>query len=318
MIEDWLKDFYEIEAAKVERISVGADLDASIYKVQTIDKQSYFVKVVQGRSYDVPMAILKLLQGAGVEQLIHPIKTKAGQSAHQVGDLTIIVYPFIQGEDGFSRFLNDEQWIALGKSLRQVHEMEVPAALQAKIRRENFSPKWREAIRSFFNQDISADDEFALKLWKFLKENKTLIQQLVDRAEELSYKVREKPLKFVLCHSDIHGGNVLIDDQHSLYIVDWDDPILAPKERDLMFIGGGVGNVWNQPHEEKLFYQGYGQTDVDSDLLAYYRHERIVIDIEEYIQALLLKPAECKDRPQLYRQFMDMFAPNGVVEIALK
>ncbi len=318
MIEDWLRDFYEIEAAKVERISVGADLDASIYKVQTSDKGSYFVKVVQRRSYDVPMAILELLQGAGVEQLIHPIKTKAGKSAHQVGDLTLIVYPFIQGEDGFSRFLNDEQWIALGKALRQVHEMKVPAALQAKIRRENFSPKWREAIRSFFNQDISVDDEIALKLWKFLKDNRALIQQLVDRSEELSLKVREKPLKFALCHSDIHGGNVLIEDKNALYIVDWDDPILAPKERDLMFIGGGVGNVWNRPHEEKLFYQGYGQTEVDSDLLAYYRNERIVVDIVEYIQELLLKPAGSKGRTQLYHQFMDMFAPNGVVEIALK
>ena len=30
-----------------------------------------------------------------------------------------------------------------------------------------------------------------------------------------------------------------------------------PKERDLMFIGGGVANVWNKPHEETLFYKGY-------------------------------------------------------------
>ncbi|MFV0339822.1 MAG: phosphotransferase [Parachlamydiaceae bacterium] len=318
MIEDWLRDFYEIEAAKVELISVGADLNASIYKVQASDKRSYFVKVVQGRSYDVPMAILELLQGAGVQHLIHPIKTKEGKSAHQMGDLTLIVYPFIQGKDGFSRSLSDEQWIALGKALRQVHEIDVPAALQTKIRRENFSPKWREAVRSFFSQEVSAEDEIALKLRKFLKDNRALIQQLVDRSEELSLNVREKPLKFALCHSDIHGGNVLIDDKNALYIVDWDDPILAPKERDLMFIGGGVGNVWNRPHEEKLFYQGYGQTEVDSDLLAYYRNERIVVDIVEYIQELLLKPAESKDKFQLYHQFMDMFAPNGVVEIALK
>lgn len=48
----------------------------------------------------------------------------------------------------------------------------------------------------------------------------------------------------------------MIDGNDTLYIVDWDDPIIAPKERDLMFIGGGVANVWNERHEEVSFYRG--------------------------------------------------------------
>ena len=103
----------------------------------------------------------------------------------------------------------------------------------------------------------------------------------------------------MLCHSDIHAGNVLIDGNNTIYIVDWDEPIMAPKERDLMFIGGGVGNVWNKPHEEKLFYKGYGKTEVDSTILAYYRHERIVEDIALYSQELLLTTARGKDRPRV-------------------
>ena len=73
----------------------------------------------------------------------------------------------------------------------------------------------------------------------------------------------------MLCHADIHGGNVLIDADGSIYIVDWDDPIMAPKERDLMFIGGGVANVWNNPHEEEVFYKGYGKTEMNMPILAY-------------------------------------------------
>ena len=49
---------------------------------------------------------------------------------------------------------------------------------------------------------------------------------------------------------------MLIDGKGDLYIVDWDAPIMAPKERDLMFIGGGVANVWNNPHEEDCFIKG--------------------------------------------------------------
>ena len=122
----------------------------------------------------------------------------------------------------------------------------------------------------------------------------------------------------MLCHSDIHGGNLLIDSDNTIYIVDWDDPIMAPKERDLMFIGGGVANVWNKPHEEALFYKGYGKTEINLTILAYYRHERIVEDIALYGQDLLLTRAGGENRREMYKHFIAMFEENGVVDIAFK
>ena len=104
----------------------------------------------------------------------------------------------------------------------------------------------------------------------------------------------------------------------TIYIVDWDEPIMAPKERDLMFIGGGVANVWNNPREEEFFYKGYGKININMAILAYYRHERIVEDIALYGQALLLTTAGGEERLEMYKQFMSMFEPNGVVDIAFK
>jgi spectinomycin phosphotransferase len=145
---------------------------------------------------------------------------------------------------------------------------------------------------------------------------------LVDRAEQLTKKVQDQSPQCVLCHSDLHGGNVLIDENGALYIVDWDDPIMAPKERDLMFIGGGVANIWNKPHEKELFYKGYEKVDINMTLLAYYRHERIVEDIAIYGQQLLLTRADGEDRTQdrieSYNQFIGQFDPQGVVDIAFK
>jgi len=64
---------------------------------------------------------------------------------------------------------------------------------------------------------------------------------------------------FILCHADIHAWNLLIDVNGRLYIVDWDTLIFAPKERDLMFVGAGLGgNGHSLQEEETLFYQGYG------------------------------------------------------------
>lgn len=129
-----------------------------------------------------------------------------------------------------------------------------------------------------------------------MREHKAVIQRLVDRAESLSQKIQEQSPEFVLCHSDIHGGNVLIDGNGGIYIVDWDEPIMAPKERDLMFIGGGVANIWNNLREEEFFYKGYGKTNINRIVLAYYRHERIVEDIAFYVEALLLTTAGGENR----------------------
>jgi len=53
--------------------------------------------------------------------------------------------------------------------------------------------------------------------------------------------------------------------------------------------------------------------------LAYYRHERIVEDIALYGgHALLLTTSGGEDRPEMYKQFIAMFEPNGVVDIAFK
>lgn len=315
-----LSTYYSIGVTALVLLPLGADPNASIYKIQSCDEKTYFIKLKRGYFHDTNIEVLELLETAEIQHLISPIKTVTGTKIQQVDDFTLIVYPFVEGQDGFSRSLTDEQWIALGRALKQAHEIHVPTFLKTRIRREEFSPKWRDIVRSLYSNSeaVSINDEIALNLWEFLQENKSIIQQLVDRSEQLSQKASSHPLKFVLCHSDLHGGNVLIDGTKALYIIDWDDSILAPKERDLMFMGGGVGNVWNKPHEEKLFYQGYGQTDVNWTLISYYRYERIVEDIAVYSQELLLKPMQDNNRIEMYKQFMSMFEPRGVVDIAFE
>lgn len=315
-----LKNNYGIKVATLTFLPLGADMDASVYKAQAHDQTSYFVKLKRGHHHDISVVIVELLQMMGIQQIIPPLKTIHGQPTQHIEDFTLIVYPFIEGQNGFNHNLTDNQWLDLGKMLRQVHEIDVPPTIQNRIRRETYSPKWREAMRSLYIhiETEPIGDAVAFKLLKLMKKNMLVIRRLVDRAEQLSKKIQNLSTKFVLCHSDIHAGNVLMDGNDTIYMVDWDDPIMAPKERDLMFIGGGVANVWNKLHEEKLFYKGYGTTEVNSTILAYYRHERIVEDIVEYGQALLLTSGGGEDRLEMYKQFKSMFAPRGVVDIAFK
>ena len=69
---------------------------------------------------------------------------------------------------------------------------------------------------------------------------------------------RQVDLEFALCHADIHTANILITPEQDMVIVDWDDTLLAPKERDLMFVLGGDAF---QTREVRLFLEGYGKRD---------------------------------------------------------
>ena len=59
---------------------------------------------------------------------------------------------------------------------------------------------------------------------------------LLGRQETLreeARKLKEENLPFVLCHTDIHGGNLIRDPQGKLWLIDWENVMLAPKEADL-------------------------------------------------------------------------------------
>lgn len=320
-VSDYLCTYYGIKNAHLTLLPIGADMNASIYKGET-DKKSYFIKLKRNVPHDISCSIIELLHDSGIENIIFPVKTKNGEKHLQVNNYTLIVSDFIEGKDGFSCDLTDDQWITLGSVMRKIHKIDVPQSLQRMIRRENFSPKRRDAVRELYaNIDsLSITDDISQKFTLFLKEHATVIQQLVDRAEQLAeqIQIQSQLPELVLCHSDIHGGNVLLGENGKIYIVDWDDPIMAPKERDLMFIGGGVANVWNKPHELGLFYKGYGQTKIDNKIMSYYRQERIVEDIAEYSHLFLQTNDGNHSQAEAYNHFIAQFEPRGVVEIALE
>lgn len=319
-IIDCLNMDYGIKVTQLTLLPIGADMNASVYKAEARDQSSYFIKLKRGHQHEISATIIALLHNAGIQQIILPVKTTRGLTIQHIDDFTLTVFPFVEGQDGFSRDLTDKQWVTLGKVMRKIHEMKVPAAIQHLIRCEDYSPKWREAVLSLYAHIESEPntDEISSKLITFMKNHAAIIHRLVDRAKQLSNQIQDQLPKFVLCHSDIHGGNVLMGGNDSIYIVDWDDPIMAPKERDLMFIGGGVANIWNKPHEEKFFYKGYGKTEISMALLAYCRHARIIEDIALLGQQLLLASVSDQTRIEAYKHFIAQFEPQGVVEIAFK
>jgi spectinomycin phosphotransferase len=314
-----LQDEYGLLVVQVAFLPLGADRDTAVYRVVTDDETPYFCKLRRGIFDETSVALPKCLSDQGIVQIIAPLATKAGQLWANLDAFKVILYPFVEGHNGYEVSLSDRQWVDFGTALKRIHTAIVPPALIRRIRQETYSPQWRELVKTFLErvEGDAFDDPVAVKLAALLQARRDQILDLVGRAERLAQALLSRSLELILCHSDIHAGNILIDANGAFYIVDWDDPILAPKERDLMFIGGGQGFAGHTAQEEEtLFYRGYGQTQIDPAALAYYRYERIIQDIAVFCEQIFLTHEGGKDREQSFRYLASNFLPNGVLEIA--
>jgi spectinomycin phosphotransferase len=67
-------------------------MDASVYKAETGEGRSYFVKVKRGHRSDISVTLLALLQASGIQQIIPPIKTTDGKLTQHINDFTLTEY----------------------------------------------------------------------------------------------------------------------------------------------------------------------------------------------------------------------------------
>jgi spectinomycin phosphotransferase len=311
---------YALQVARLTFLPLGYDFNSVVYRVETQAGKVFFLKLRQGAFDETSVAVPKFLHSQGLRAVIPPLQTRAGQLTGSLGAYRLILYPYIEEVANPDLELSDRQWLEFGAALKGVHTAELPPKLKNQLQRERYAPDGRETVKAFQRQveRHTYAEPVAAKLAAFMRLQQAEIGQLVRRAQELALALQTRALEFVLCHSDIHAGNLLISTDGSLYIVDWDNPILAPKERDLMFIGGGIAGGLCSERGEALFYQAYGPTEVDRLALAYYRYERIVQDMAEFCNQLLLSEAGGEDREQSYGYFTSSFLPGNEIEIARK
>ena len=316
-----LRDEFGLISEGISFLALGADVNTAVYRCVGQDGKAYFVKLRRDNFDEMCVAIPKFLRDQGIRQIIAPIESKSGKLWTSLEDFRLILYPFIEGKDGYQIELSARQWLDFGLALKGIHNSKLPSALKGRLIRENYSPKWREIVLRFLEQvgREDFDDPLAMRTAEFLNEQREGILELVRRAERLGLALLESASELVLCHTDLHAGNILIDTSGDLYIVDWDNPILAPRERDLMFIGNAQGFIGFTPEqEESLFYQGYGQTQINAEALAYYRYERIIEDIAAFCEQLFQTDGSIEDREQGFRYLSSNFLPGNTIDLAYR
>jgi spectinomycin phosphotransferase len=272
-----LRDAYGLRPREIAFLPLGADPHIAVYRVWTEDGGAYFLKLRRGGPDETSVVVPGVLSDQGVGQVIPPVPATAGRLWTTCEGFALVLYPFVEGEDGYAVPLSDAQWVELGAAVRGIHGAQLPPPVGRRIPRETFTPGWREALGGFLARAGSErfEDHVAAGLAALLWAERERISGALDRAERLGAALRAGQRPAVLCHGDLHAGNVLLARSGALHLIDWDTLVYAPRERDFEQIGG----TWGGERERGLFYEGYGAIEVDQTALAYYRYWRIMEDL---------------------------------------
>ena len=315
-----LERIFSIPVVDIEFLPLGLDSSAWAYRVEA-ENATYFLKLRKEIPNPAGILIPHFLKEQSIEQVMAPLVTKDREAWACADDFYFILYPFITGERVMDVGMSDARWVEFGFALKRLHTTKPTHELLHQIKRETFIPKQLEYGKELHAQIKSReyDDPFQRELVDFWLENYEKISTILERTEALSKSIKETDLEYVLCHADIHTANLLLSDDDKIIIVDWDETMLAPKERDLMFVMGSIFNDTSNGRWEQQFFEGYGETEVDPLALAYYRYDWCVEDIGEFAEDVFGREnIGAETKANSIRWFKTLFAQGNSVETALK
>jgi spectinomycin phosphotransferase len=222
---------YGLRVAEIAFLPLGADLNTAVYRVTAHDATPYFLKLRSGVFDETSVALPKFLSDQGITHIIAPLATSSEHLWANLDAFKVILYPFVEGHNGYEVDLLDRHWIDFGAALRHIHGVTLPPALSSRIQRETYSPKWREIAKASLArvEHDTFDDPVAENMAVFLRSRRAEVLDLLERTDRCAQALQSHSLEFVLCHSDLHAGNILIAANGAFYLVDWDNPILHPK-----------------------------------------------------------------------------------------
>ena len=271
----FLQDQYDLVPVALEFLPRGKDFHAGVYRVVSEQGTPYLLKVTSRPLYEPSCLVPGYLRDQGIESVVAPIPTKNTTLWSKLGEWTVIVYPWISGDTSLTGMTN-ELWKEVGAIFKRIHQVRLEPEGSFSLRKETFDPTgYIQWIRDFEAHHLHVGDGGSNSANAVRAEwiaRQPMIHTVVTSLEKLAEALKVRAFSYVICHADLHPANLIRDQHGHVFVIDWDEVMLAPKERDFIFVREPQANS---------FWEGYGQKDIDWIALTYYCWERVVQDLIE-------------------------------------
>lgn len=326
----WVRADFSLALTATERIGLGADAAADVWHAVGEDGLRYAVKW-SGGGAGAALLVPALLAERGVPGVPAPLPTPSGALWSERQGRRLSVVPWVSDEGALDAGMAEDQWRAYGTMLARTHATEPDPEAAAALPHEDHTHAVEAAQVRAVQQALGdvakgrvpgPGDALVTELAEQWSAASDTVAALLAGAEELGGRLRGRaPAPAVLCHGDPHLGNVLLREGLP-WLIDWDDAVLAPPERDLLFVLGGVlAFAPVREHEQAWFFEAYtavgGPAHPDPERLAYYRCRRALEDLAGPAAEVLDPKTPEPERAEALALLRGILSPTGLAAAAL-
>ena len=256
-MKEALRRAFGIEATLIERHPGGFQNQCWV-----VDG-TWFVKV-----WDEPpptaVAVLAQLADRGVP--VSPPRPALDGSLTATTDdgRSYAVFAFVQGRDP-----DEDDWLVMARAVRELHAVD-PAGLALA------SPRTEE------DWLVETLPQHLDHPW--LRDRRDEVVAAIEWLEGLLAAANQRDVRRVVCHTDCHAGNLLVDEATGelCAILDWDHARIAPREHDLWLVA--------DTDDPSPFLEAYGARDLDRVHVEYALVARALRDLAARVSSETDRP----------------------------
>ncbi|RKU14858.1 hypothetical protein C6503_14305 [Candidatus Poribacteria bacterium] len=286
--------------------------DSYGYVVASETGEKYFVKA----STSVPNSRLQvaslLRHQCNISGVVAPLETLEGTLSVPWQDFRVSLFPFIEGKSRWDLWkvgkdFTDTELSQTGALLATIHGYTDTVASN-NLAVATYDLPLRQELHIVLDapRKISPQNEYQKQLLEAITQHRSKILQTLERYDSLGRSASALQTPFVITHGDPTPGNLIIDAENRLYIIDWDGVGLGPPEKDLVSFTGERFEVVL----ESYLAERRNPVRLHADIFGFYIYEWTINEIRDYGTKILFKNDDAQQNAYDWESLQDYLPPK--------
>ena len=287
--------------------------DSYGYIVVSETGKKYFAKA----STSVPNSCLHvaslLRDQCNISGIVAPLETQGGALSVSWQNFRVSLFPFIEGKSRWDLWkvgkdFTDTELSQTGELLATIHGCSDTIASNDLTVAKYDLPLRHElhTVLEASGKKIASQNQYQKQLLEALAQHRSEILQTLERYDDLGRSAEALQTRFVITHGDPTPGNLILDTENRLHLIDWDGVCLGPPEKDLVSFTGKRFEVVL----ERYLTERQSDVSLHADIFGFYIYEWTLNEIRDYGTKILFKNDDAKQNEYDWESLQDYLPPD--------